>query len=194
MDALGVLLAGEQLLRQRRARVRQVRLLADHHQLAVEPCFARRLSRPQPGKRGADDDEAGYAHCVPPSCQTEVSSVLYGRCWLLSNCYDRQRSAPCRDHRRRTQRVLRRRPAAGRRRAAVRGRSVRPAADAVRARPVGRGAGPSEDQVGHPGLRQDFPARAVPLLRPRRAGQRHRSRATCSSTTTSSVHDRDLDR
>ena len=42
---------------------------------------------------------------------------------------------------------------------------VRPPADAVRARPLRRRTGPPEDQIGHPGLRQDPAARALPLLR-----------------------------
>jgi len=54
VDAIDRVLAGEQLLRQRRSRVGQVALLADHHELAVEPGLTRCLRRPQPGQTSRD--------------------------------------------------------------------------------------------------------------------------------------------
>ena len=51
---------------------------------------------------------------------------------------------------------------------------------------AGRRARPPEDQVGHGGLRQDRRARALPLLRRRRARQARRRSPTCARTTTRS--------
>src|SRR6185437_1702155 len=53
-------LAGQQLLRQGRSRVGQVALLADHHELAIEPGFPCGLGRAQPGQRGPNDDQATH--------------------------------------------------------------------------------------------------------------------------------------
>ena len=71
---LDLVLAGKQLLRQRRARVRQVGLLAHHHQIAVEPCGSRSLRRPQPGERCPDDDDA--AQLVGSLQVDKLKSVL----------------------------------------------------------------------------------------------------------------------
>ena len=62
--------AGEQLLRQRRPVVRQVRLGADHHQIAVVAEPAQLLGRPQPGQRRADDDDRPQG---PGSCSPNVA-------------------------------------------------------------------------------------------------------------------------
>ena len=51
-ELLGLPLTGEQLLRQRRTVVREVRLGADEHDPAVEPVPAQRLGGPQPRQRG----------------------------------------------------------------------------------------------------------------------------------------------
>ena len=58
VDALDLVLTGKHVLRQRRPRVRQVGLVAHHHQISVEPCGSRSLRRPQPGERCPDDDYA----------------------------------------------------------------------------------------------------------------------------------------
>ena len=55
-DAVGVPVAGEQLLAQRRPVVRLVRLGADERHPAGEPGGAQLLAGPQPGQRRADDD------------------------------------------------------------------------------------------------------------------------------------------
>ena len=82
----------------------------------------------------------------------------------------------------------------GRRRAGVRRRPVRPPADAVRARAVGRGSGPSEDQVGHEGVRQDHRARALSVLRTRRAGDRRQPPPVAGALPRGRLHARHLDR
>ena len=59
-DAFRVVLAGQQLLRQRRPGVRPVNLLAHHDQLAVEPSGSSGLRRPQPGERRPNDDHSTH--------------------------------------------------------------------------------------------------------------------------------------
>ncbi len=60
LDALDRVLAGQQLLRERRPRVGRVGLVPHDRQLAVEARGARGLRRPQPGERGPDDDDAAH--------------------------------------------------------------------------------------------------------------------------------------
>ena len=58
-DAVGLPVAGEQLLGQRRAVVGQVRLGADQRDRAGVAVGAQRLAGPQPGERGPDHDDPG---------------------------------------------------------------------------------------------------------------------------------------
>jgi hypothetical protein len=59
-------LAGERLLRQGRAVVRQVRLVADDDHLAGEPVGAQALSGPQAAQGRPRDDDPLRAHAVSP--------------------------------------------------------------------------------------------------------------------------------
>ena len=58
-DAVGLPVAGEQLLRQRRTVVGQVRLGADQRDRAGVAVGAQRLARPEPGDRGPDHHDPG---------------------------------------------------------------------------------------------------------------------------------------
>ena len=58
LDPVGLPLAGQQLLRQRRSVVRSMCLGADDDQLTVVPAGAQRLDGAQPGQRASDDDDS----------------------------------------------------------------------------------------------------------------------------------------
>ena len=93
-----------------------------------------------------------------------------------------------RRRRRRAGGLLRVRAAAGR---WLRRRSHRPAADAVRARALGRRTRPSEDQERHAHVREDRAARRLPLLRRRRARDRHHARGAARALPRGPLRDRD---
>jgi hypothetical protein len=74
--------AGEHGLRQRRAIVREMGLVADDRQFAAEALGAQRLGRAKPGQRGADDDDPaariggrGEAHGDVSAPSSPVGSV-----------------------------------------------------------------------------------------------------------------------
>jgi hypothetical protein len=77
MDPLDLVLAGQQLLRQRWPRVGQVLLGAHHHQLAVEPGLARSLGASKSAQRCSDDDKPGYAHYRTSISVAKLKSVRY---------------------------------------------------------------------------------------------------------------------
>src|SRR5581483_735473 len=71
-------LAGEIVLRQRRALIGQRILVADEDDLAVEPALAQRGGKLEPAMPGAEDDDAGHRHQVCASGIVTTSPSICG--------------------------------------------------------------------------------------------------------------------
>ena len=82
-DALGLPLAGEHLLGERRPVVGQVALGADQRDPPREPVGAQRLARPQPGERRPHDDDVVQLHAAtmpdPSECSGRSECLTTGR-------------------------------------------------------------------------------------------------------------------